>query len=109
MAVPSEPLAQIVPDIRLLLYWCFNITGIASIPMTASVAPTTPLEAANRVPRMIAPMPSPPGKRRVHMWMASNKRSAMPERSSMAPIKINSGTAARMEFEAVSSILVSSW
>ncbi len=108
IAVPNEPLAQMVPEIRDLSYWCLSMTGTASMPITASVAPTTPLAAAKMVPMMTAPTPSPPGIRRVHRWMAPNSRSAMPEFSSIAPMKMNKGTAARMELDAVSSILVSS-
>ncbi|SVB98536.1 uncharacterized protein METZ01_LOCUS251390 [marine metagenome] len=41
------------------------------------------------------PTASPPGNRRVHKWIASNNRSAIPDRSNKEPININSGTAAK--------------
>ena len=72
------------------------MTGVASMPTTASVAPTTPLDMANRMHMMMAPTATPPGKRCVHEWIVSNRPSAIPDRCSIAPMKTNSGSAARM-------------
>lgn len=70
------------------------MTGMASRPTTVSVAPITPVEAANTTHINMVPTASPPGRRRVQRCMASNRRSAMPARSSIEPMKTNSGTAA---------------
>src|SRR5688572_28183584 len=43
MMVPSEPPAQIVPQISGLLYEYLSIAGMASRPTTVSVAPITPV------------------------------------------------------------------
>ena len=104
MMVPSEPPAQITPEIRALSYLYFSITGIVSSPTTVSVAPITPDEAANTTHIRTVPIARPPGSRRVQRWIASNSRSAMPARSSIAPMKMNSGTAASTKFDAMASI-----
>ena len=107
--VPSEPPAQIMPEISALSYLYLSITGIASRPTTVSVAPITPDEAANTTHISTVPMASPPGRRRVHRWIASNSRSAMPARSSIAPMKMNSGTAASTKFDAMASTFCMNW
>lgn len=43
------------------------------------------------------------------MWIASNSRSAMPDFSSIAPMKTNSGTAANTKFDDRSSIFSMNW
>ena len=78
--------------------------GIASSPTTVSVAPTTPLVAAKITHIRMVPTAMPPGRRRIHIWIASNRRLAMPDCSNMAPMKMNSGTAASTCAVAVSSI-----
>ena len=102
--VPRDPPAQIVPEIKPLSYAYFNMTGIARRPTTVSVAPITPEEAANITHITMVPIAKPPGKRRVHKCTASKSRSAIPERSSIAPMKMNKGTAARTKFDATASI-----
>ena len=52
---------------------------------------------------------SPPGRRRVQMWIASNSLSAMPDFSSIAPMNTNSGTAANTKFDEMSSIFSMNW
>ena len=61
--------------------------------MTVSVAPATPVAAAKIADITTAPTASPPGRRRVHRWIASNSLSARPDRSSSAPMKTKSGIA----------------
>ena len=85
------------------------MAGMASRPTTVSVAPTTPLVAAKITHMMTVPTARPPGMRRVHMWMASNRREAMPDASNMAPMKMNSGTAASTCAVATSSIFWMNW
>ena len=106
MMVPSEPPAQIVPEIRPLSYAYLSITGMASRPTTDSVAPMTPLAAAKTTHISTVPTARPPGSRRVQRWMTSKRRSAMPERSIIAPMKTKRGTAASTELLAASCTLV---
>ena len=82
---------------------------MARSPTTVSVAPMTPVEAAKITHMMMVPMARPPGSRRVHRWTASNRRSAMPERSNIEPMNTNSGTAASTKLEATKSTLETSW
>src|SRR5918996_716621 len=85
------------------------MAGIASRPTTVSVAPMIPLVAANTTHMRTVPIATPPGMRRVHMWMASNRRSAMPDCSNIEPMKMNSGTAASTLALATSSSFWMSW
>ena len=52
---------------------------------------------------------NPPGSPPSHIRIASNNRLAMPERSSMAPMKMNSGIAANTKFLPTSSIRLCIW
>ena len=79
------------------------------MPTTVSVAPITPLEAAKMTHMTMVPMARPPGRRRVQRCTASNRRSAMPERSIMAPMKMKSGTAASTKLEAMASTFWTNW
>ena len=69
----------------------------------------TPDDAAKITHMTTVPTASPPGSRRVQRCTASNSFSAMPERSSIAPMKMNIGTAARTKFEATASIFWANW
>ena len=109
MIVPSEPPAQMTPEISPLSYLYRSMIGIVSRPTTDSVAPITPDDAANRMHMITVASARPPGSLRVQMWIASNSRSAMPERSSIAPMKTNSGTAASTKFDEMSSIFSMNW
>src|SRR6266542_3047763 len=71
MIVPSDPPAQIVPQMSGLLYAYFSITGMASRPTTVSVAPITPVDAAKITHITTVPSANPPGSRRVHRCTAS--------------------------------------
>ena len=82
---------------------------MVSRPTTDSVAPITPLEAAKMMHISTVASARPPGSRRVQMWIASNSRSAMPDFSSIAPMKTNSGTAAKTKLEERSSIFSMNW
>ena len=83
--------------------------GMVSRPTTDSVAPMTPLEAAKMMHMVMVASDSPPGSRRVQIWMASNSLSAMPDFSSMAPMNTNKGTAAKTKLEEMSSIFSMNW
>lgn len=55
------------------------------------------------------PIASPPGRRRVQRCTALKSCSAIPERSSIAPMKTKRGTAASTKLEATSSIFWVNW
>ena len=61
--------------------------------MVTTVAPTMPVEAASRAPTTETEMPSPPRSVPNSWPMASSSSSATLERSSITPMKTNSGTA----------------
>ena len=61
--------------------------------MVTVVAPTTPLAAASSTPTITTAMPSPPGSAPNRRPMVSSRSSAMRERSSITPMKMNSGIA----------------
>ena len=83
--------------------------GMVSSPTTDSVAPITPEDAAKKMHIVTVASASPPGRRRVQMWIASKSLSAMPDFSSMAPMNTNSGTAANTKFDEMSSIFSMNW
>ena len=61
--------------------------------MVTVVAPTTPFAAASSVPTMTTEMPSPPRSVPNSRPMVSSSSSATRERSSITPMKMNSGIA----------------
>ena len=61
--------------------------------MVTTVAPTTPVEAANNVPTKTTEMAKPPGSVPKSCAIVVNSSSAMRDRSSAIPISTNSGTA----------------
>ncbi len=92
--VPSEPPAQIVPEISDFSYLLATMAGIASRPTITSTAPTMPVPAAKIAHMLMVASASPPGKRPSHSFITSKTRRPIPEFSSTAPMKMNSGTAA---------------
>ena len=69
------------------------MVGRDNSPIVTTVAPTMPVEAANKAPTRITEMPSPPRILPNNSPIFSNKSSAMRERSNIVPMKINNGTA----------------
>ena len=69
------------------------MVGSTIRPIVTVVAPTTPLAAASSVPTMATEMPSPPRSEPNSRPMVSSRSSAMRERSSITPMKMNSGMA----------------
>jgi hypothetical protein len=69
------------------------MVGSTINPMVTVVAPTTPLAAASNTPTTITDSPRPPGSRPNNRPMVSRSSSAMRERSSITPMKTNSGMA----------------
>ncbi len=70
------------------------------MPIITSTAPTTPAAAAKTAPIAIVAIASPPGRRPSHRFITLKSRSAIPERSRIAPIRMNIGIADRMKFVA---------
>ncbi len=62
-------------------------------PMVTVVAPTTPFAAASSVPTITTEMPKPPRSVPNSRPMVSSNSSATRERSSITPMKMNSGIA----------------
>ena len=58
-----------------------------------TVAPTMPVEAASTVPTRTTEMPSPPRRSPKSRPIVTKSCSAMPDRSSIMPMKMKSGTA----------------
>ena len=85
------------------------MAGIANKPTTDSVAPITPVDAANIMHIIIAPIARPPGSFLVNMWIELKSCWAIPDLSSIEPINTNKGTAAKIKLEAIPSILDINW
>ena len=64
--------------------------------MVTTVAPTIPVEAANRQPTTETEMPRPPRNLPNREAIASSRSSATRDRSSITPMKMNRGTATRI-------------
>ena len=69
------------------------MVGSVISAMVTTVAPTTPLAAASSTPTSTTEMPSPPGSEPNRRPIVSSRSSAMRERSSITPMKMNSGIA----------------
>ena len=61
--------------------------------MVTTVAPTMPVEAASTVPTRTTEIPRPPRMSPKSRPMVTSSCSAMPDRSSIIPMKMKSGTA----------------
>lgn len=71
--------------------------AIARVPTVAAVAMDAPEVAANSVQAPMLECISPPGSQLSQCDSAPYIRSAMPERSRISPIRMNSGMATRMK------------
>ena len=60
-------------------------------PTMTSTAPTMPVPAAKIAQMAMVAIARPPGKRPTQRRIAWNKRSAIPERSMVEPMKMKSG------------------
>ena len=69
------------------------MVGNDNNPMVTTVAPTMPVLAANSIPTKVTEIAKPTLNRPNSIAIALSKFSAIFERSSIAPIKIKSGTA----------------
>jgi len=93
MIWPSVPLAQITPVASFGSYPARTIAGSEISPIVTTVAPTMPVEAASNAPTRITEMPKPPRIRPKSRPIVVNSCSAIPDRSSITPMKMNKGTA----------------
>ena len=91
--MPKVPTEQAVPTARLLLYLACSIGPTESMPSNATEAPTMPVEAASSMPTSTTVTAYPPRNGPSTRTRLCISRSAMPERSSMMPMKMNSGRA----------------
>ena len=73
--------------------------------MVTTVAPTTPVVAANRAPTITTATASPPRKRPNSRPIVSSRSSARPDLSNTIPMKINRGTANKVKFVITPQIL----
>jgi hypothetical protein len=69
------------------------MVGSTIRPIVTVVAPTTPFAAASSTPTISTAMPRPPGSAPNRRPMVSSSSSATRERSSITPMKMNSGIA----------------
>jgi len=74
------------------------MVGSTISPIVTVVAPTTPFAAASSTPTIKTAMPSPPGNDPNRRPMVSKSSSAICERSSITPMKMNSGIASSTSF-----------
>ncbi len=69
------------------------MAGRLSRPIVTTVAPTTPVAAANSAPTSTTDSASPPRKDPNNCPIVVRSDSAMPDRSRITPMNTNSGTA----------------
>ncbi len=74
------------------------MAGSEISPMVTTVAPTTPVEAASSAPTITTEMPSPPRMLPKSRPIVMRSFSAIPDRSSITPMKMNKGTATSTSF-----------
>ena len=104
MICPNVPEAHINPEANFLSYPHLSIVGNVNSPIVTTVAPTMPVEAANKAPTIITVNPNPPLKFPNKFATVSNNSSAILDFSKIKPIKINNGTATKSSFVIVPNI-----
>ena len=93
MICPKVPEAEIVPVANSTLYPCFSMVGRLIKPMVTTVAPTIPVDAASNAPTITTEIARPPLSFPNKKAIVRNICSAMPDFSSIIPMKTNKGTA----------------
>ena len=93
MICPRVPDAQMVPVASGLEYPLRSIAGSEMSPIATTVAPTMPVVAARRAPTKTTDTPSPPGIGPKSWAIVTSRSSAIRERCSMIPMKMNNGIA----------------
>ena len=102
---PKVPDDAITPVASFVLYPLFIITGKLISPIVTTVAPTIPVDAASIPPTMITEYANPPLILPNNMAIVSRSFSAIPDLSSVIPIKIKRGTARRTKLFIIPKIL----
>ena len=102
--IPSVDDAAMVPNASVGLYPAFNIGGKAIKVITTTAAPMMPVIAAKIVAITVTDIAMPPGTRLRISWSASSNSLAISERSSITPMKTNSGTAIIWKLSAINQI-----
>jgi len=102
---PSVPAAATVPVAIFGSYPLLNIVGRDKSPIVTTVAPTIPVDAANKAPTIDTDIPKPPLIFWKTLSIFSKSSSATFDFSNIVPIKTNSGTAIRISFVIVPNIL----
>ena len=72
------------------------MVGSDNSPIVTTVAPTMPVLAASSMPNRVTEIPSPPRRLPNSRLRVSSSSSAIRARSSVTPMKTNSGTATRV-------------
>ena len=96
--MPSVPTAHTVPTPSVLAYWFFSMTGRPSRASSTTEAPMMPVDAASSTPIRVTVTARPPRMRPNNWTKFSISRSAMPDRSSISPMKMNMGRATSSSF-----------
>ena len=91
--IPNVPDDAISPQDSFMSYFASRMAGSAIIPIITTDAPIIPVEAAMITPMIATAKAYPPGKPRKSAASERMSRSAMPERSSISPMKTNKGIA----------------
>ena len=90
---PNVPEAHINPEASFLSYPRLSIVGNVNKPIVTTVAPTIPVDAANKAPTIITVKPNPPLNFPNKFAIVSNNSCAILDFSKIKPININNGTA----------------
>ncbi len=97
------PDATITPDASSWSYLYLTITGSESTPITITVAATTPVAAASRVPTNTTAMATPPRNGPRITPIVVSRRSASPDFSKIAPMNTKNGIASSVKLAALSA------
>ena len=95
--IPNVPDPQTTPTASGLLYPCFNMVGTDNSPSNTTDAPIIPVAAASMIPIRATVTASPPRTFPNKSCMENIIFSAIPDLSSIRPIKMNMGTATRTQ------------
>jgi hypothetical protein len=109
MMTAKPPAAIIDPNVNSLSYPRERISGTRVLPNIAVFAMPEPLKAANIVPVIIVSMANLPGIRPTTLSKVSSAGLNSPEWYMTCPIRINSGTALRLNVATDSLMLSINW
>ena len=95
--MPRVPEPAMVPSARCFEYPCFSIAGRDSRPRRTTDAPMMPVDAARMMPMAVTVTARPPRTFPNRLCMERIRFSAIPDRSSINPMKMNMGKATRTQ------------